>query len=156
MKILFILGSIALLCGWFSLSYILRSLPGDCIVESTTIYDEQNRMVITHSYWDRTRGNMQYHYSAQLNIIPDNGVPAQIAIERIINTEHTYLYNSFDVKTVKAFRIAGPLTSEPELGKYIDPLAEEGFHARVYLYLVGSRIIPGLRMQPLGICQSQK
>lgn len=156
MRILLALSVVALLCGWFTLPYILRSFTGDCVAETTMIYDEQNRMVVTHGHWDSVRGNTQYHYSAQLKIIPDNGSSTQIDIERIIDTDHHFFYNSLDVKTVKAFRIAGPETTDPVLGKYIDPLAEEGFHARVYVYLVGSRIMPGFRMQPLGICQSQK
>ncbi|PKH19118.1 hypothetical protein CIG19_20500 [Enterobacterales bacterium CwR94] len=153
MKKMLLLLTLSLLTGWFISPVIYGALSGNCTSDSTLIYDEPDRTVISKARWEQLRGGEQYYYSSTLHIIPFRGQETEFAVERTLVTSLDYALDSLDVKTVNASRIAGPASSDPDYGRYIDPLAEEGFHARVYLFYTGDRLLTGFRNAPVSVCQ---
>ncbi|MGK3114873.1 hypothetical protein [Candidatus Pantoea formicae] len=154
MKIAFIAASCLLMMflGWFSLPYLLRPLSGDCRSETLIIYDEPERTVISHGYWDILRGSREGHLNAYLAFISPQGDEKKINVDRTVNLDYTYHIDSLTASTKKSFRIAGPDTQDPLVGKYIDPLADEKFSARIYLFKVGNQVISGFHYRPLNRC----
>ena len=129
---------VALFLGWFSLPYFVRPFSGDCRAETYIIYDDP----------DRTEG----HLNAYLAFMSPQGVESRINVDRTVNLDYDYHPDSVTVSTTKSFRIAGPDTQDPAIGKYIDPLADENFTARIYLFKVGNQIISGFHYRPLNRC----
>ncbi len=74
------------------------------------------------------------------------GLESRINVDRTVNLDYDYHPDSVTVSTRKSFRIAGPDTQDPAIGKYIDPLADENFTARIYLFKSGK---PGHFRLPL-------
>ena len=143
-------GAVAM--GWFIYPYVFINASGDCISNTTFIYDEADKTVISKSRWEVLRGGEQAYYSSVMSVIPFKGKKRDITIERTVNANLNYHLDSFTIRTMSAFRIAGPQRSDPELGKYIDPPAKEGFNARVYAYSIGERVMLGFRNLPLSVC----
>lgn len=140
------------LSGWFSLPYLLQPLSGNCRSETLIIYDEPERTVVSHGYWDILRGSREGHLNAYLAFISPQGDEKKITVDRTISIDYSYHIDSFTASTKKSFRIAGPDTQDPAVGKYIDPLADEKFSARIYLFKVGNQLISGFRYRPLNRC----
>ena len=138
--------------GWFCYPYFFINSSGDCISNTTFIYDEADKTVISKSRWEVLRGGDQSYYSSVLSVIPFKGKKKDITLERTVNANLSFHSDSFTIRTMSAFRIAGPQTSDPEWGKYIDPPAKEGFNARVYAYSVGERVMLGFRNLPVSVC----
>ncbi|CCP01678.1 hypothetical protein BN439_0589 [Erwinia amylovora Ea644] len=141
-------------CGWFFAPWILFYNMEDCISKSIIIYDEPDRYVISRSTWFTYRGGQEHRYSAQVSIDGPQGKIDEFSSERTIETERHFNYDSINVNTVKSFRIAGPLTSDPRTGKYIDPPAKEGFTGQIHLFRYkNSCLLAGFKGGPLSICQ---
>jgi len=142
----------ALAMGWFTYPYFIINTSGGCISNTTFIYDEADKTVINKSRWEILRGGEQSYYSSLMSVIYFEGKKKDITIERTVNANLNFHIDSFTVRTMSAFRIAGPQMSNPELGKYIDPLAKEGFNARVYVYSIGERVMLGFHNLPIAVC----
>ena len=138
--------------GWFTYPYFFINTSGGCISYTTFIYDEADKTVISKSRWEVLRGGEQSYYSSVMKFIPFKGMKKDIIIERTVNANLSYHIDSFTVRTMNAFIIAGPQTSDPERGKYIDPPAKEGFNARVYVYSIGERVMLGFHNLPISVC----
>lgn len=143
---------VALFLGWFSLPYFLRPFSGDCRAETYIIYDEPDRTVVSHGYWDILSGSREGHLNAYLAFMSPQGLESRINVDRTVNLDYDYHPDSVTVSTRKSFRIAGPDTQDPAIGKYIDPLADENFTARIYLFKVGNQVISGFHYRPLNRC----
>lgn len=143
---------LSLFLGWFTLPYLMQPLSGNCRAESTLIYDEENRTVVSHAIWDIMRGSDENHINSYLAFVDAQGKETRFNVERTINVDFAYHINSITVNTIKSFRIAGPDTHDPVLGRYIDPLADDKFTARIYLFKVGDRTISGFHNRPLNSC----
>lgn len=154
MKKFYILCGFFLMTGWFSIPVIMRYTSGGCVSYTTLIYDEPTRTIVSSARWDMTAGGEHLFYSSAINDNPLNGEGRGFVSERTINAQFRYHADSMTVRTVSAFRIAGPETSDPEYGRYIDPPAEQGFSARVYTYYAGGRIMMGFRNLPISVCRN--
>ncbi|BCQ34580.1 MULTISPECIES: hypothetical protein [Erwinia] len=156
MKILLMLAGALMLCaaGWFFAPYLIFLASGDCASKSVLIYDEPDRYIVSQGNWFTYRGGKEHTYSARISIAGPGNAFEDFASVRTIETENHFKYDSVNVRTVKSFRIAGPLTSDPRIGRYIDPLAEEGFTGRIYFFRYkNSGLLTGFKGRPLGLCQ---
>lgn len=145
---------LASLSGWLAAPYILLNIPSGCVSNTTMVYDEPDKTVVSKSRWEILKGGEQSYYSSLLSVRPFTGVRSDISIERTINLDFKFHTDSYTVETTRAFRIAGPDTSDPAVGRYIDPPAEENFNARVYSYFTGGRVILGFRNLPIAVCSN--
>lgn len=155
MKWLIFLCPLSLVLGWLALPVTASYFAGNCTTKSLLIYDEPNKTVISEAVWETLRGGKQHYYNSKLTVLPDNGASERYYIERTVKTAMSYHVNSAEITSVNAFRIAGPDTSDPEVGRYLDPLSEQGFTARVYFFRTGERILSGFRDRPLVACQKR-
>ncbi|EFE95354.1 hypothetical protein [Serratia odorifera] len=155
MKWLLLACPISLFAGWLAFPLVAQFYVGECTTRSLLIYDEPHKTVISDAIWDTLRGGKQHYYTSKLRLIPDNGPEENYYIERTLKTSVNYHMDSAEITSVAAFRIAGPDTSDPHVGRYIDPLSEQGFTARVYFFRVGERILSGFRDRPLVSCQKR-
>lgn len=153
MRSIIILGAFALCAGWLAFPLAAALFSGNCTTQSLLIYDEPDRSIYSQSLWVTARGGEQHYYTSKLTVQPDHGAAESYYIERTIKTTLSFYLDSAEVTTANAFRIAGPDTSDPRVGHYIDPLSEKGFTARVYFFRTGERILSGFRNRPLVLCQ---
>ncbi|MRS17017.1 hypothetical protein GJV06_19230 [Enterobacteriaceae bacterium RIT691] len=144
---------LAFFAGWFVAPYSLKLTSGNCAAETMFVYDEADRVVISEARWfTHSRGD-EHFYMAKLKMIPDKGNPESVLVNRTVETDWTMRPDSLNVRTVKSFRIAGPEPTDAHWGRYIDPLAESGFHARIYLFRTeGGRILAGYKNSPVSTC----
>lgn len=146
-------GIIAFLVGWYLAPYSMKLTAGNCASETTFIYDETTRVVISQARWFVHRHGDEHFYMARLKIIPDNGPEESVLVNRTVETEWSIRADSLNVRTIKAFRIAGPQTTDLHWGRYIDPLAEVGFSGRIYLFRAeGGRMMTGYKNVPVATC----
>jgi|EndMetStandDraft_3_1072993.scaffolds.fasta_scaffold01662_1 hypothetical protein len=144
---------IAFVAGWFLAPYSMKLTAGNCATETTFVYDEADRLVVSKARWFTHRRGNEHFYLARLKIIPDEGREESVLVNRTVETEWSTRLDSMNVHTVRAFRIAGPETTDPHWGRYIDPLAEVGFTARIYLFRIpGGRLMTGYRGVPVTTC----
>lgn len=155
MKWLIALCLLAVGAGWLSFPLIAQLYVGDCTTKSLLIYDEPHKTVLSEAEWTTLRGGKQHYYNSKITLLPDSGPAEKFYIERTVKTTLNYHVDSAEVTSASAFRIAGPDTSDPLVGRYIDPLSEKGFTARVYFFKVGERILSGFRDRPLVSCQKR-
>lgn len=146
-------AALAFAAGWFSAPYSLKLAAGNCATETTFVYDEADRVVVSQARWFTHRRGDEHFYVARLKITPDGGAEESVLVNRTVETDWSMRPDSLNVRTVKAFRIAGPETTDPHWGRYIDPLAEVGFTGRIYLFRTpGGRMMTGYRGVPVTTC----
>ncbi|WP_274240074.1 MULTISPECIES: hypothetical protein [unclassified Enterobacter] len=141
--------------GWLAFPIVAQFYVGECNTKSLLIYDEPYQTVISEAEWTTLRGARQHYYNSKITLFPDNGPAEKFYVERTVKTSLNYHIDSAEVTSVSAFRIAGPDTSDPHVGRYIDPLSEKGFTARIYFFRIGERILSGFRDRPLVSCQKR-
>lgn len=144
---------IFLFFGWCFTPAFMKETSGNCVSYTTLLYNESDRTIISKSRWDMMKGGRQLYQSSVIRYIPVNGDEKSFAIDRTLNVEVEFHRDSLTVDTVKAFRINGPETSDPEYGGYIDPISELGFTSRVYIFNINGQFILGFRGLPLSFCQ---
>lgn len=153
--LLVIVSALMFGAGWGIFPHVLVMNAGDCKSETTLIYDEPTRVVVSHAHWFSQYGVQEHFYLAHLKILSDSGQAETVLVNRNVGTRYAATDNGFDVVTNRAFRVAGPETSDPYWGRYIDPLAEKGFHAQIYLFRVpGGRLMTGYRNFPIAGCMA--
>ncbi len=143
---------VTLVSGWYSLPFIIHPLSGNCHALNTLIYDEPERTIISRADWDVLPGSHESHLNGYLEIYPAMGSSSRIDIERTINHNVVWHINSATLTSEKSFRIAGPETSDPLWGRYIDPIADENFTGRMYLFKIGERTVTGYYNRPFYSC----
>jgi len=139
--------------GWFYTPIALKETSGDCISNTILLYNESGRIIISKSRWDMMKGGEQLYHSSVIKDIQEGGDAKNFSVDRTLNVEVDFHRDSLTVDTVKAFRINGPETSDPEYGRYIDPLSELGFTSRIYIFYINGRFLLGFRDLPLSFCQ---
>lgn len=155
MKWLITLSLLAVGAGWLSFPLVSQLYAGDCRTKSLLIYDEPHKTVFSEAEWITLPGGKQHYYNSKITVHPDNGPVEKFYIERTVKTFLNYHVDSAEVTSVSAFRIAGPDTTDPRVGRYIDPLSEKGFTARVYFFRAGERILSGFQDRPMVSCQKK-
>ncbi|KAA6050456.1 MULTISPECIES: hypothetical protein [unclassified Pantoea] len=154
MKLFVILGMLSLMASWVATPYVIMSFSGDCVASTVLIYEEFDKVVVSKGSRYTFPGSNEHYYTAYFEI-RQVGMPVEyFRVERTIETSRLFNIDSFNIRTAEAFRIAGPTTDDPRVGRYIEPLAEKGFNARVYHFKAGENSgLVGFRGLPLNICQ---
>jgi hypothetical protein len=138
--------------GWYSPRVFERTDNQTCSVNSVVIYNEQNSRVVNSAHWFSEADGENYRYSAHVSRTADGGMTDHFTSERTIRLVHDFRLRYVSVETRAAFRISGPETGHVWPGAYIDPLAEKGFTASVYLFRAGDRWIQGFQGRPRALC----
>lgn len=149
----FFASVIIFISGWYFFPWVLISTMEDCISKKIVIYDEPDRYIISRSTWYSWRDDNEHRYSAQILIDGPQGKLETFSSERVIETEYRFNFDSINLSTIKSFRIAGQLTSDPLTEKYIDPQAKEGFTGLIHLFRYkDNSLLFGFKGIPLSLC----
>lgn len=144
--------STAALLGWYSPSLYRHVTPAACSVNSIVIYNEKDARIVTAARWLSEPGGVHHRYSAQVTRRVNGQPDATFHAERTVVTSEHFHARYLSFSTQNAFRLSGPETSGAWPGAYIDPIAEKGFTASVYLFRAGGRWLQGFSDRPRTLC----
>ncbi|MCK6898292.1 hypothetical protein [Enterobacter bugandensis] len=146
-----------LIFGWFVMPYVYLATSGDCSSVNFLIRENQQFSTITKTLRYSYIGSSEHYLKTFVIVNEVNNGSKIFHSEGTIITKRNINIDSLTLETTKSFVLNGIQDKNYDKVAIIDPIAQEGFTFRVYIFRIGNKFrITGFKNTPSSICVKPK